>query len=135
MSDYDVDVILRLLPTGVRNAMQYKYMLTLVKLYKDKKKYIDYDHFIKDIIMKSLKQAEENWSQTQLFQKMQQNVHQDLQADPPLAAVYPGNDTPQHDGVSVSSMREGASELSSTRMLDRLQKLEKVNKYWTSRRI
>ena len=39
--------------------MQYKYMLTLVKLYKDKKKYIDYDHFIKDVIMKSLKQAEE----------------------------------------------------------------------------
>ena len=128
MSEYDVDVIMRLLPAGVRNAMRYEYMMTLVAEYKHTHKAIDYQSFIKNIIRKSLRQADAKWSQKQLFEKMRHNIYDDLQANPPLQPVYPETDSPHFEGVLLTGRLEGSSQLSSKNVMRRLREVDNMIK-------
>ena len=127
MSEYDVDVILRLLPAGVRNALQYEYMITLVEAYKRKFTMIDPESFIQNIIRKSLLQANFDWTQKQLFQQMQYNIH-NLDSNTTLPAVYPETDYSSKNAISLSEQREGVSQLSAANIRRRLRAVDRMSK-------
>lgn len=116
LEDPDVELILRLLPPRTRSAIEHVHLRELVSQYKqqvDPGK-IDHNAFIRNVIRRSLRDAELSWRPEQLHAQMQHNLG--LYVTLPTNAkpvTYPEMDAPPESLNHTTDLHKERSKLTS----------------------
>lgn len=126
LEDPDVELIVRLLPPKTRSAIRQIHLRELVLRYKqqaDPDK-IDHDAFIRNVIRRSLRDAELSWRPEQLHAQMQHNLglYMTLPKDA-KPVTYPETDAPPESlnhTTDLHKERSKATSLNNSAMRRRL---------------